>query len=141
MLNRICLQGRLTHEPEGKLTSNQTQYCNFRIACQRDFKRADGGYDTDFIDCVAWRQSAVFIVTHFHKGDLIIIDGKLQVDNYTDSEGKNRSKYQVAVDSVNFGGVNTTQRQNTEPAPEEITEDPEDTSEFTASSELPFEVG
>lgn len=138
MLNRVCLQGRLTHEPEVRLTSSQTQYCNFRIACQRDFRNSDGSYTTDFIDCVAWRNTAAFIVKHFRKGDMIVIDGKLQVDNFKDKEGANRSKYQVAVDGVSFSGDaarSTTTQQSTELAPVE------DAAESTEDSELPFEVG
>jgi single-strand DNA-binding protein len=138
MLNRVCLQGRLTHEPEVRLTSSQTQYCNFRIACQRDFKKQDGTYDTDFIDCVAWRNTAGFIAKFFNKGDMIIVDGKLQVDNFKDKDGVSRSKYQVAVDGVSFSGDaarSTTTQQDTEPAPVE------DAAESTEDSELPFEVG
>lgn len=137
MLNRVCLQGRFTHEPEGRLTSNQTKYCGFRIAVQRDFKKQDGTYDTDFIDCVAWRNTAAFIVGHFHKGDMIVLDGRLQVENFQDKDGNKRSRVTVQVDGVNFGGDaarSTTTQQNTEPAPEERSED------TTEDSGLPFEV-
>lgn len=140
MLNRVCLQGRFTHDPEPKVTSSGNQVCSFRIACQRDFKKQDGSYDTDFIDCVAWRNAAVFIANHFHKGDMILIDGRLQVENFKDKDGANRSKYQVAVDGVNFGGdaQKSTRAETiaaeTEPAPVE------DAAESTENSELPFEV-
>ena len=148
MLNRVCLQGRFTHEPEIRLTSSQTQYCGFRLAVQRDFKNADGSYGVDFIDCVAWRNTAAFIVNHFHKGSMIVLDGRLQVDSFTNKNGENRTMVTVQVDNVNFGGDagkgSTTPQQNTEPAPTEA-EDPQDTAADTVpgdepKEELPFEI-
>ena len=138
MLNRVCLQGRFTHEPEVRLTSNQTQYCGFRIAVTRDFKNANCGYDTDFIDCVAWRNTAAFIASHFHKGNMIVLDGRLQVDNFKDSEGNDRSKITVQVDNVNFGGDarSTTPQPAAEPAPVEE----QSTGSESEVNELPFEV-
>lgn len=139
MLNRVCLQGRFTHEPEVRLTSSQTPYCGFRLAVTRDFRNADGSYATDFIDCVAWRNTANFITKYFHKGDMIVLDGRLQVDNFKDSEGNNRSKVTVQVDGANFGGDaarSTTQQQSVEPAPEIE----QSTSTDTEDNGLPFEV-
>lgn len=136
MLNRICLQGRLAREPEIKITASGVKICSLAVACQRDFKRADGSYETDFIDCVAWRGTAEFISGHFHKGDMIILDGRLQVENYENAKGEKRTRYTVSVDSVNFGGGSvSTAQQSTEPA--------QTVEESTASDDqvLPFEIG
>jgi single-strand DNA-binding protein len=68
-MNKVELIGRLTKEPEIKLTSNQTQYCNFTVAVDRRFKDANGQRQADFINCVGWKNTAVFIQKYFHKGN------------------------------------------------------------------------
>ena len=87
-MNKVELVGRLTKDPEVKLTSNQTQFCNFTIAVDRRFKDANGQRQADFINCVAWRQTASFIGSYFHKGSKIAIVGSIQTRTYDDNQGQ-----------------------------------------------------
>lgn len=79
MLNRITIMGRLVANPELRYTPKGTPVCSIRIACDRETKNADGEYDTDFIDVVAWRSVAENIARRFAKGRMAVIDGRLQI--------------------------------------------------------------
>ena len=103
MLNRIIIQGRLVKDPEVRNTSNQTAYCSFQIACERPFKGDGGKSETDFITIVAWRQSATFVGNYFHKGDMILVSGRLQVRSY-DKDGNKVFVTEVVADEINFCG-------------------------------------
>ena len=108
-MNKVELVGRLTKDPEVKLTSNQTQFCNFTVAVDRRFKDANGQRQADFINCVAWRQTAVFIQKYFHKGNRIGLVGSIQTRSYDDQNGQKRFITEVVVDEAEFvessGGV------------------------------------
>jgi len=108
-MNKVELVGRLTKDPEVKLTSSQTQYCNFTVAVDRRFKDANGQRQADFINCVAWRQTAVFIQKYFHKGNRIGLVGSIQTRSYDDQNGQKRFITEVVVDEAEFvessGGV------------------------------------
>lgn len=99
MLNHIVLQGRLTADPEKRTTSSGTAVTSFCVAVNRDF----GKDETDFINCTAWRNSADFIEKYFHKGDMIILSGRLQIQKWTDKDGNKRTAPEVVVDSSYFG--------------------------------------
>ena len=101
-MNKCELIGRLTKDPELKLTSNQTAYCNFTIAVDRRFKDANGQRQADFINCVAWRQTASFISNYFHKGSKIGIVGSLQSRSYDGNDGQKRYVTEVVVDEAEF---------------------------------------
>jgi len=101
-MNKVELVGRLTKDPEVKLTSNQTQFCNFTIAVDRRFKDANGQRQADFINCVAWRQTAVFIQKYFHKGNRIGLVGSIQTRSYDDQNGQKRFITEVVVDEAEF---------------------------------------
>ena len=104
MLNTILLMGRLTADPELKHTPNGVAVATFTIAVDRDVKNQDGGYDVDFINIVAWRQTGEFAAQYFQKGQLAVVKGRLQLRKYQDKNGQNRITPEVVADRVYFGG-------------------------------------
>ena len=104
MLNQIVLMGRLVRDPELRYTQSQTPVASFRIAVDRDFPVRDSQErQTDFIDIVAWRQSAEFVSKYFSKGSMIIVVGRLQIREWTDREGNKRTSAEVQAERVMFG--------------------------------------
>ena len=99
MLNRITLQGRLTAEPVLRTTNNGKPVTSFTLACDRDFNRED----VDFINCTAWNSTAEFVTKYFHKGQLVIVSGRLQNRNWTDKDGNKRTTAEIVCDFVYFG--------------------------------------
>ena len=94
MLNHIVIMGRLTRDA----------VASFTVAVDRDFGGRDGGEkETDFIDCVAWRQTGEFVSKYFTKGSMIVVSGRLQIRNWTDKEGNKRRSAEVVADNVYFG--------------------------------------
>lgn len=104
MLNRVILMGRLTHSPEIKSTQNGNAVLSFCLAVERGYAKNGEERQTDFIDCVAWRQTAEFINKYFRKGALIAIEGSLQTRSYEDKNGNKRKAVEVVADSVSFTG-------------------------------------
>lgn len=103
MLNRICLMGRLVRDPELRKTANGTAVTSFTLAVDRDFgNKENGTKETDFIDCVAWRNTAEFIAKYFGKGRLVVVSGSLQIRNWTDKDGGKRRNAEVIVDNCYF---------------------------------------
>lgn len=104
MLNKIVLMGRLTRAPELRHTQTGTAVASFTVACDRDFKdKATGEKAVDFIDCVAWRQTGEFVSRFFTKGRMAVVEGRLQLRDWTDKEGNKRRTAEVVADSVYFG--------------------------------------
>ena len=104
MLNHITIMGRLTRDPEIRYTQSQTPVTSFTLAVDRDFGGRDGGEkQTDFIDCVAWRQTAEFVSKYFAKGSMAVGSGRLQIRDWTDREGGKRRSAEVVVDNIYFG--------------------------------------
>lgn len=99
MLNTITIMGRLTRDPELRRTNSGTAVASFNIACDRDF----GDKETDFIDCVAWRQTGEFVSKHFTKGRMIVVSGRLQIRKWTDKDGNKRSAAEIVADNCYFG--------------------------------------
>ena len=102
MLNHIVLMGRLTRDPELRYTQSQTPVASFSLAVDRDFGRGEGK-QTDFIDCVAWRQTGEFVSKYFQKGSMAVVSGRLQIRDWTDRDGNKRRSAEVVVDNVYFG--------------------------------------
>ena len=100
MLNNITLQGRLCRDPELRRTGAGTAVASFTIAVDRDF----GEKETDFIDCVAWRQTGEFVSRYFTKGSMIVVSGRLQIRDWTDKNGNKRKSAEVQVDNAYFCG-------------------------------------
>ena len=104
MLNRIILMGRLTRDPELRYTPNNIPVASFSLAVDRDFKNRDTGEkQTDFIDIVAWRQTAEFVSKYFAKGRMAVVEGRLQIRDWQDREGNKRRSAEVVADNVYFG--------------------------------------
>ena len=102
MLNHIVMMGRLTHDPEMR-KSGETPVCSFRIACERDYKNKDGDKETDFVDVVAWRQTAEFVGEYFTKGRMAVVSGRLQIRPWKDKEGEKHYQTEIVADNVYFG--------------------------------------
>ena len=105
MLNKIIVMGRLVRDPEMRRTTTGVAVTNFTVAVDRDFKdKETGETTTDFIDCVAWRNTAEFVCRNFGKGALIAVDGQLQSRQYQAKDGTNRTVVEVVADNVSFTG-------------------------------------
>ena len=104
MLNKIFLMGRLARDPELRRTQSGTPVVSFRLAVDRDFKdKATGERSTDWIDVVAWRSTAEFVSRYFTKGRMAVVEGRLQMRDWTDKEGNKRTSAEVVADNVYFG--------------------------------------
>ncbi len=104
MLNKIFIMGRLTRDPELRRTQTGTPVASFSLAVDRDYKdKATGERATDFIDVVAWRQTGEFVTRYFTKGRMAVVEGRLQIRDWTDKEGNKRRSAEVVADNVYFG--------------------------------------
>ena len=104
MLNKIFLMGRLTRDPEIRHTQSGTAVASFSLAVDRDFKdKQTGEKQTDFIEIVAWRSTAEFVSRYFTKGRMAVVEGRLQLRDWTDKDGVKRRNAEVIADNVYFG--------------------------------------
>ena len=104
MLNHITIMGRLVRDPELRRTGSGIAVASFTVAVDRDFGSRDGGErETDFIDCVAWRQTGEFVSKYFTKGRMIVVSGRLQIRSWTDKDGNKRRTAEVVADNCYFG--------------------------------------
>lgn len=103
MLNKIILMGRLTRDPELRHTQSGTAVAAFSLAVDRDFKDQSGERETDFIDIVSWRGTAEFVSKYFTKGRMAVVEGRLQMRDWTDRDGNKRRSFEVLASSVYFG--------------------------------------
>lgn len=114
-MNRVILVGRLTADVDVNYTTGENTRANarFSVAVNRTFKNADGGYDADFIRCVAWGSQAEFVNKYFHKGDMIGLEGNIRTGSYTNKDGQKVYTTEVYVDRVEFvGGKNSANNGN-----------------------------
>ena len=126
MLNKITIMGRLTRDPELRRTQSGVAVTGFTLAVDRDF----GDKETDFIDCVAWKNTAEFVSKYFSKGRMAIVSGRLQMREWEDKDGKKRKTAEVVADSVYFGDSKT----NIEDIPAKVAEP----VEIEDDGDLPF---
>ena len=104
MLNQIFIMGRLTRDPELRRTQSGTAVASFTLAVDRDIKdKQTGEKATDFIEVVAWRNTAEFVSKYFSKGRMAVVAGRLQMRKWTDKEGNNRISAEVVADNIYFG--------------------------------------
>ena len=104
MLNHITIMGRLTRDPELRRTGSGVAVTSFALAVDRDFgKNEQGERETDFIDCVAWRQTGEFVSKYFTKGRMAVVSGRLQIRSWNDKDGNKRRTAEVVADNVYFG--------------------------------------
>lgn len=104
MLNTIIIQGRIVRDPELRRTGSGIAVASFTVAVDRDFAQ-DGKKETDFIDCVAWRQTGEFVSKYFRKGSMIVVKGRLQIRSWTDKDGNKRKTAEVVADNCYFGST------------------------------------
>lgn len=102
MLNHTTIMGRLTRDPELRRTGSGVAVASFTVAVGRDFGN-NGEKETDFIDCVAWRQTGEFVSKYFTKGSMIVVSGRLQIRSWTDKDGNKRRTAEVVADNCYFG--------------------------------------
>ena len=102
MLNKVILIGRFTRDPELRSTPQGTSTCSFSLAVDRNYQSAGGERQADFINCVAWRQTAEFISKYFQKGNMVCVEGSIQTRSWKDNEGNNRYATEVVVDRSYF---------------------------------------
>lgn len=138
MLNRIIIMGRLGDDPKVRYTQGGTPVASFSLAVDRDFKDQSGERITDWVPIVAWNAKAKFVEQYFTKGQLAVVEGRLQVRDWTDKDGGKRRSYEVVADNVYFGGSKSDGASNktaAAPAPqkEDWTREADESEE-----ELPF---
>lgn len=147
MLNIVALMGRLTADPELKRTANDIAVTTFTLAVNRSYVRQGEERQTDFINVVAWRQTAEFVCRYFGKGQLMAVDGSIQTRNYTDRDGNKRTAFEVVANNVHFaeskGAPGKDSRSDSvfEPATDVMsfsTGSDEDFQEITSDDDLPF---
>lgn len=118
MLNRITIMGRLTKDPEIRRTNSGIAVTSFTVAVDRDYSGKDGGEKkTDFVDCVAWRQTGEFVSKYFSKGRMIVVDGRLEMRDWTDKNGNKRRTAEINVDSAYFGDTKKDGAEGNQTAP------------------------
>lgn len=113
MLNSVIIMGRLTADVELKTTTTGLSVVRFAVAVERNYKSGDKR-ETDFINCVAWRGTADFVSRYFKKGQMIAVQGSLQMRNYEDKNGNKRTTYDVVADNVSFCGDKNISASNTD---------------------------
>ena len=116
MLNCVILMGRLTDNPELRRTANDISVTTFTLAVERPY-RSGAERQTDFIDIVAWRNTAEFVSKYFVKGQLVAVEGSLQVRSYTDKEGNKRRAWEVVASNVHFAEPKRDRGGYSDPAP------------------------
>ena len=142
MLNKVVIMGRFTKDPELRRTGSGTAVTSFSLACDRDFKSQSGDKETDFIEVVAWKNTAEFVSKYFSKGRMAVVEGRLQIRDWTDKDGGKRRSAEVVADNVYFADSkrsesNDNQKENFNALSGRISDD------FVAAlnddtSELPF---
>lgn len=144
-MNKVILIGRLTSDPELRATQSGVANCKFSIAVNRNFKNADGKYETDFISCVAWRNTAEFISKYFSKGSMICVEGSLRTGSYTDTKHEDVKHYttDVFVDNAEFCGSksDSNSSQQTQTPVEEDSKPADEVSDIIATptdDDVPF---
>jgi single-strand DNA-binding protein len=105
MLNHITIMGRMTRDPELRRTGSGVAVASFTVAVDRDFGNS-GEKETDFIDCVAWRNTGEFVSKHFSKGSMIVVSGRLQIRSWTDKDNNKRRTAEIVAENVYFGDSN-----------------------------------
>ncbi len=149
MLNQIVIMGRFTRDPELRHTQSGHPVASFTLAVERDFSSRDGGERaTDFIDCVAWRNTGEFVSKYFTKGQMAAVSGRLQIREWTDRDGNKRRSAEIVADSVYFADSKKTREgsgdysQNSRSAAPAFNDIPVSESDFSelddGDGELPF---
>lgn len=143
-MNKVIIMGRLTRDPDFRQTQSGVAICKFSVAVERQFKDSKTGERlTDFLDCTAFRGTAEFISRYFSKGNMILVEGNIQNNNYTDNNGVKHYSNNIMVENVSFcGGKNeggATQTEPTQPGlPENVQDVVNQVEEIISNQEVPF---
>lgn len=144
MINNVVLMGRLVATPELRSTGTGVSVASFTIAVERAYAKAGEQRQADFIDCVAWRQTAEFITRFFQKGSMIAVTGNIQTRNYEDKNGNKRKAVEVVVENASFCGSKAESGTTggytapAAPAPSFASASESDFEEITEDDDLPF---
>lgn len=139
MLNHITIMGRLTRDPELRHTQSGIPVASFTLACDRDFKdKATGERGVDFVDCIAWRTTGEFVSKYFTKGRMAVVEGRLQIRDWTDKDGNKRRSAEIVADNVYFGDSKRDGGSNSTPDVPQGEDDQFSEMEDDPDSELPF---
>lgn len=137
-MNVVCLLGRLTADPELKRTSSDIAVASFSVAVDRAYQKEGQDRQADFINVVAWRQTAEFICRYFRKGQRIALQGRLESRQYTDRDGNKRTAYEVVAEHVYFAESKKADETPAQPVAGFSTAGPNDFEEITSDDDLPF---
>lgn len=133
MLNQITIMGRLTRDPELRRTGNGLPVASFTVAVDRDWPNKETGEkETDFIDCVAWRQTGEFVSKYFTKGSMIVVAGRLQIRPWVDKDGNKRKSAEIVAENVYFG--ESKKKEETKPATTNHWDNPYTTPVYSGSN-------
>ena len=116
MLNVAVIMGRFPRDPKLEHTEGGNAYTRFSLACERSFVKPGEERETDWIDCIAWKNTAEFITKHFKQGNLIAIDGRIETRSYEDKNGVKRKSFTVVVNNANFAGSKTEDKSKNQQA-------------------------
>lgn len=120
MLNRVTILGRLTADPELRMTNGDVAVTTFTLAVERDYKNSGGQREADFINVVAWRGTGEFAARNFVRGQMMAVAGRLQNRQYTDKDGNKRTVSEIIADNVYFAGPRPDAKFTDETDEEEI---------------------
>lgn len=144
MLNHVIIAGRMARDPELRHTNTGTAVTSFTLAVDRDFKDQSGERLTDWIDCVAWKSAAEFLCRYTQKGSIVMVDGRLQVRDWTDNNGNKRRSVEVIADNVYFGERKREEQNDytrqvwPEPKAENTLQESEQFTEIDSDGPIPF---
>ncbi|MGN1482079.1 single-stranded DNA-binding protein [Porcipelethomonas sp.] len=149
MLNKVIIMGRLTADPELRQTPSGVSSCRFSVAVDRGYRSKDTGErQTDFIRVIAWRQTAEFVSRYFSKGKMIIVEGSLRNNDYTDANGVKHYGMDVQADNVSFGESKSASAANSgivdnfqQPAAQQVSAAPKQTAPQSQPAEEPIQLG
>lgn len=131
MLNSITIMGRIAKTPELRRTTNGNAVCSFTLAVERDYKSEDGTKETDWINCIVWRNNAEYVTKWGTKGRMLCVEGRLQSREWKDKDGNKRMAWEINAERVYFG--------DRAEKPQELTEKPQELTEIAEDdAELPF---
>lgn len=136
MLNKQITEGRLTANPELKMTPDGTSVCKFTLASPEDYKKKDGSIDTDFVECVAWREKAEFVSKYLSKGRLIIVEGRPKTRRYKDNNDVTHKVTELRVEAIYFA-ESKHEEDRSEPA-QNYAQPSDDFTELSGDDDLPF---
>lgn len=132
MLNSMNVVGRLTKDPDLRVTQSNIQLARFSIACERNYKNAQGTRDADFIDVMAWKQLAKIVCQYMHKGDMISVSGRIETNMYKDKNGNSRKSVYINADEVQLVSYSKNNQQQQQQQQQQPYQPPVQTPQYTA---------